>query len=384
MASRKSVRKTNNNRKKKDSVVMAGQPQPQPTPAEMEQEAFERAFPDEAAAQKAAQEALDDAPLPQDNDAVSSLELIYGKRGVPGDSPLVSAIHNQNPPLDALGRKIIDAQEQSQRSDVAQFDLLPKHRVTLVREVALEYPEMYLKMFVTGPGSDQKGFPVMFAKSHCFKADNLEEADVVVFTGGPDVNPMLYGEDVHEYTTFNDERDLEEMELYAKCLDRGIPMFGVCRGAQFLHVMNGGKLFQHIDGHHGDHPIFDLKRKKRIERISSVHHQSVMKNDDMDVIAVCSVSQKRWLDAKTYEECKRNDIEAFFYRDTCCVGVQGHPEYRGYDHYTQWCLELIYEYVVLNPDLEWQGKVRRMTPDALKLRDEKWKSIIASHFEKGK
>lgn len=384
MASKsKSVRKTNTNKRKKAANVnMAGQPQPQPEPTadELEQAAFERAFPEEAAAAKAAEADLNDTPFDVDDDAQTSLEIIYGKRGVPDDSPLAASIREQTigtPPLDALGRKPKD-------KETKQYDLLPKHRVTLVREAALEYPEMYLKIFVTGPEIDQRGFPLMFAKSHCFKADSLDECDLVVFTGGADVNPMLYGENAHPYTSWDDGRDLAEMELYSECLDKGIPMFGVCRGAQFLHVMNGGKLYQHIDGHQGDHPLFDISRRKRIERVSSVHHQSVIKNDDMEVIAVCSESKRRHFNDKTFEDCKRNDIEAFFYRDTCCIGVQGHPEYRNYDHFTQWALELIYEYVVLNPDLTWVDKVRRMTPDALALRDQKWKSIIATHFEKGK
>lgn len=34
-------------------------------------------------------------------------------------------------------------------------------------------------------------------------------------------------------------------------------MVGICRGAQFLNVMAGGKMIQHVEGHaiHGTHEI---------------------------------------------------------------------------------------------------------------------------------
>lgn len=250
-----------------------------------------------------------------------------------------------------------------------------KHRVTLLRDTELEYPELWLSIFVAGNRYEQAQFAEMFSRARCRKANTPQEADIVVFTGGPDVNPALYGEKPHRDTSFYDDRDTADINLYLVCLENGIPMFGVCRGAQFLNVMNGGKLYQDIDGHNGNHSMWDVNRKKMIERVSSVHHQAVIANPKggMEIIATANKARERWLNPK---DCVRGtvaDIEAFFYRDTCCIGVQGHPEYRNYDHFTQWTLELLNELVVLNPDIEWVGegkiKHRRMKPDLLALRN---------------
>ena len=76
----------------------------------------------------------------------------------------------------------------------------------------------------------------------------LEEADIVLFTGGEDVYPGLYGEEAQPATHFNLDRDLYEKLVYKKVSTKQLCV-GICRGAQFLAVMNGSKLVQHVSGH---------------------------------------------------------------------------------------------------------------------------------------
>src|SRR5687768_16963203 len=71
--------------------------------------------------------------------------------------------------------------------------------------------------------------------------------DLICFTGGEDVTPSLYGEVKHPLTYNNPERDKHEVEYFNQFI--GIPKVGICRGGQFLNVMSGGKLHQHILGH---------------------------------------------------------------------------------------------------------------------------------------
>jgi gamma-glutamyl-gamma-aminobutyrate hydrolase PuuD len=247
---------------------------------------------------------------------------------------------------------------------------LPKHKVTVMKDHNLIYPDMYLEVFVTDPPNDAIGFAHMFGRAACTKAKSVLEADLVVFTGGPDVHPSFYGEEPCKQTHWNDHRDTADIGLYLMCLEEGIPMLGICRGAQFLHVMNGGKLYQHVDGHYGEHPIYDHRNKKRIEKVSSVHHQMVMPNTDggMEIIATCAESKERWKNPSLVSKGSHPDIEAFFYRDTCSIGIQGHPEYAGYNYYTKWCLELVNDLVCCNPDIDWVNKNRRMNPDLLAQR----------------
>lgn len=277
-------------------------------------------------------------------------------------------------------KEVIDSTDTSIRTvDKAQLMLSapdptePRRRVTLIKDTMLEYPELYLEIFVAGDTAvmnDEARFAGMFARAGCKRAASVLEADLVVFGGGSDVCPALYGESKHSTTHFSDVRDSSDMALYMLCLEQGIPMFGVCRGAQFLHVMNGGKLFQDVNNHCGDHAIFDLKKKIRIEKTSSVHHQSVRNNilGGMDILATAALSTKRHKNADSFDIGLSTDVEAFFYRDTCCLGVQGHPEYSNYHFYTKWCLDLIQDYVVTNPDIEFEGSVRRIKQD---LRDER-------------
>lgn len=250
-----------------------------------------------------------------------------------------------------------------------------EHRVICAKDKRVAYPEMWLNIYVSGPPLDAVGFPEMFARAKCWGVKDVDKADIVVFTGGADVDPALYGETRHSSVAIDVARDAADMDLYLKCLDEGIPMFGVCRGAQFLHVMNGGKLYQDVDGHYGDHKIHDMVNKGIIEPVSSVHHQQCIANytGGMKMLAASHLSKKRWRNANTYDEGNKVEVEAFFYRETLCLGVQGHPEYRGYEDYTKWCLDMIYQFIVTCPDAQYyktEGPEGTTTPNVLRIKPE--------------
>jgi GMP synthase-like glutamine amidotransferase len=262
-----------------------------------------------------------------------------------------------------------------------------KRTVTLIRDHTLDYPEMYLKVFVL-PDPDVKDdearFAKMFARAKCYKATSFHDADIVLFAGGSDVEASLYCPEKEPHPTVhsNSDRDDEEIGIYLQCVEEGIPMVGVCRGAQFLHVMNGGKLYQDVDGHYGNHSIFDPIERRRIDPVSSVHHQMCIQNAEMEVLGIAmGKSSTRWLNAEDKEEGKlRGDIEAFFYRETACLGFQGHPEYRGFEFYTMWCLQQIEKWILKNNDLSWVGEGKatrlRLDQDTIKFRRQIMESSI--------
>lgn len=71
--------------------------------------------------------------------------------------------------------------------------------------------------------------------------------DGLLFTGGQDVSPGLYGEGaLPECGEPCLERDAMETELLGIALDSGKPILGICRGLQFLNVHLGGTLYQDI------------------------------------------------------------------------------------------------------------------------------------------
>jgi putative glutamine amidotransferase len=75
----------------------------------------------------------------------------------------------------------------------------------------------------------------------------LDGLDGLVITGGKDVDPALYGQSAHPKTD-EPRRDREawEFALLREALRRGLPILGICRGAQVLNVALGGTLHQHL------------------------------------------------------------------------------------------------------------------------------------------
>ncbi len=253
---------------------------------------------------------------------------------------------------------------------MAKKEVAATYRVNLFRDTSLKFPELWLEVYLAGEDEQEDAlFRQMFARARCFRAKTPEEADLVVFGGGADVDPQLYGAPHHPKTRIDPARDEKDMELWDICYNTGIPMVGICRGAQFGHVMMGGKLYQDVDGHYGDHSILDVSENRMIPMVSSVHHQMVMPQSNMTVVATaCGQSKLRAIDDTTTEEYAGRDVEAFFYRDACFFGVQGHPEYRGYYAYMNWFLKKVEDLIVNNPDLESRDHNTRIKKDILERR----------------
>lgn len=74
----------------------------------------------------------------------------------------------------------------------------------------------------------------------------LDVLDGLIVIGGVDVDPTNYGAAPHESTSAQPERDDHDLALTRAALDRGLPLFLICRGAQILNVALGGTLHQHI------------------------------------------------------------------------------------------------------------------------------------------
>lgn len=91
----------------------------------------------------------------------------------------------------------------------------------------------------------------------------LDGVAALVITGGRDVGPDEYGQTPHAETDRPDTtRDAWELTLLAEALRRGMPVLGICRGAQVLNVALGGSLHQHLpdvignSGHRAGNGVF--------------------------------------------------------------------------------------------------------------------------------
>ncbi|WP_290655561.1 gamma-glutamyl-gamma-aminobutyrate hydrolase family protein [Kocuria sp.] len=74
----------------------------------------------------------------------------------------------------------------------------------------------------------------------------LDCVDGLIVIGGVDVDPDCYGAPRHELTRSQPSRDEHDLALTRAALERGLPLFAICRGAQILNVALGGTLIQHL------------------------------------------------------------------------------------------------------------------------------------------
>jgi putative glutamine amidotransferase len=78
----------------------------------------------------------------------------------------------------------------------------------------------------------------------------LDGLDGLIITGGRDIDPASYGQQPHPATdepvADNRERDAFEFGLLGGAVRRGMPVLGICRGAQVVNVALGGTLHQHL------------------------------------------------------------------------------------------------------------------------------------------
>jgi gamma-glutamyl-gamma-aminobutyrate hydrolase PuuD len=160
-------------------------------------------------------------------------------------------------------------------------------------------------------------------------ATGLGEADIVLFTGGEDVNPALYGEKALRGTYFNEARDSREKIIYEEALKAGIPMVGICRGGQFLNVMNGGRMWQHVTDHGGSHPATEVGVKNpRTFEVTSTHHQMMIPAEKGQVLLAASLCKRREAEDNVAVGIQPLcDTEVVWYDDTNCLCFQPHPEY---------------------------------------------------------
>ena len=83
--------------------------------------------------------------------------------------------------------------------------------------------------------------------------ETLDRLDGLLFSGGSDLDPDLYGQEVHPETNgVVPERDRAELALLSAALERDMPVLAVCRGSQILNVALGGDLVQHLPDVVGD------------------------------------------------------------------------------------------------------------------------------------
>ena len=189
--------------------------------------------------------------------------------------------------------------------------------------IVSDLPDDYAKMFW------ENGWTII---------TNIKEASLICFTGGEDVTPSYYGEVIAPETVCNPGRDANEANIYLSNPDT--PMVGICRGGQFLNVMCGGSIHQHVEGHalgyDGSHIAINMDGGEEIS-VSSAHHQMMDPTEEAEILLTS------W-DSK--------EVEACYYEEDNVLCFQPHPEYVKFGNECQSVFfEFIEEYLFKGEDV---------------------------------
>ena len=180
---------------------------------------------------------------------------------------------------------------------------------------------------------------------------NPKDIDLVLFTGGEDVNPVYYDENIGKYTHINSNRDKKEIDTFYRFKGKSF-LLGICRGNQLLTILSGGKLIQHVEGHCKDHSMVLNNGLKY--NITSSHHQMIYPFDlnekDYELLAYSECFQSNtYLNADNEEiELSNNFLEPeiVYYKKTNALCIRGHPEWNHCEKRTSiMCLNLIDKYL---------------------------------------
>lgn len=164
--------------------------------------------------------------------------------------------------------------------------------------------------------------------------DSLQKyPDLVIFTGGADVNPDLYNENLGKYTRIDADLDAKCKKLYNNLRGR-TKFLGICRGSQFLTVMSGGSLIQHVNGHTKEHDM-TIGEDNKIIQVTSTHHQMLypytLDDDQFNLLGWSTYfNSDTYLNGKNEEynlTKKFLEPEIVYYKNTNSLAIQGHPEF---------------------------------------------------------
>jgi putative glutamine amidotransferase len=185
--------------------------------------------------------------------------------------------------------------------------------------------------------------------------NEMTEGGVLVLWGGEDINPDIYGHPRHPFTGSPSNRDIVEVHLAQYAIDNGIPIVGICRGAQLLCALAGGSLIQDVRGHAGgNHVVVDV-RTKQLTVVNSLHHQQMyleeMPTDDYVLLAKSDDLSGFFGYGHTWKDNRpvvvEYEPEAVWFPKIKGLAIQWHPEYLPDYHPSQaYVQQLVDEFIL--------------------------------------
>ncbi|APJ03381.1 gamma-glutamyl-gamma-aminobutyrate hydrolase family protein [Silvanigrella aquatica] len=162
-------------------------------------------------------------------------------------------------------------------------------------------------------------------KKYCY--ENADKSDGIIIPGGSDIEDYVYSHVSKKCNPYLDiRRTLTDLFLIHRCITKGIPLLGICRGCQIINVYFGGTIESVKDEHSlintknfnivaKEDTRFKIFDENSIHSGVSLHRQCVDKLGDR--LTVTSVSADNTYVVKSIETKMGSLV----------LGVQFHPEF---------------------------------------------------------
>jgi putative glutamine amidotransferase len=75
----------------------------------------------------------------------------------------------------------------------------------------------------------------------------LEGVSSLILQGGGDICPSFYNQENKHAENVTKFRDIFELALIQKAIEKGLPILGICRGMQIINIFFGGNLHQNLE-----------------------------------------------------------------------------------------------------------------------------------------
>lgn len=158
-----------------------------------------------------------------------------------------------------------------------------------------------------------------------------QEKTALIIWGGADINPEYYKHPMHSTTHPGGARDRIEWGLVQRAIEIGMPIIGVCRGAQMVCAAAGGFLLQDVENHAGmGHFVhtYDIKSF----HVNSIHHQMMAGLEAVDHELVAWRENRQgapygWKDDQWYTPpADFKEPEFVYFPKIRAYAIQWHPE----------------------------------------------------------
>lgn len=219
------------------------------------------------------------------------------------------------------------------------------------------------------------GYPFSDLFDHvvaCYGASDVQTAYdlglqcALILWGGEDISPSIYGQVPNVFTSAKDSlsrRDQLEVEMAEKAMGLGIPIIGICRGAQLMCALSGGSLVQHVEGHAGGYHKIKTS-DGRVLNCPSLHHQMMYPWARGSRDGIGEFKYLAWMEEprstiyfgepdETTGRARKlalqgHEPEGIWIPNTKSLCIQSHPEFITDDRheFVQYCVNLTKEYVL--------------------------------------